>query len=203
MNTTATRPFTIRPAVVGGYELVRDGKVIGSTRKNSRYYNLDRPLWVHYWNLSLDGFETPEHFDTRRDALARAEELLATIEPAEEPETETLNPRQGTTCYINGERGTIATNLGGITGNITAAFVQLDERPAMLYVQLGDLVPVCSCGSARADSNGRTWHNPQCNLTTGRVVEQEVLAVREVDRGEFDALTGIARLRREMGWTLS
>lgn len=57
------------------------------------------------------------------------------------------------------------------------AFVRLDCRPGMVYVELGDYV-------------GR------------RLVHAEVLGWREIDRDEFDRLTGLDDVRRSMGWTL-
>lgn len=58
------------------------------------------------------------------------------------------------------------------------AFVKLDERSAMLYVELG-----AAAGERRE--------------------RHEIVAVREIDRDEFDRLNGIDALRRELGWDLA
>jgi hypothetical protein len=80
----------------------------------------------------------------------------------------------GTTCYINGERGTV-TGLWSTCGHVTGAFVALDERPAMLYVMLG----------AKTGDRGQ-YH--------------ETTSAREIDREEFDRINGLDTLRRELGW---
>lgn len=80
----------------------------------------------------------------------------------------------GTTCHINGERGHVA-GLHRENGHLVGAFVALDERPAMLYATLG------------ASSGDRNQHS-------------EVLSAREIDRDEFDRITGIRVIREQMGW---
>lgn len=102
----------------------------------------------------------------------------------------------GTTCRVNGERGTV-TGFMLEVGKKVGAFVKLDERSAMLYVELGAQVAACSCGRPDLGLDG---HHVQCNVTTGRSVHHEVTAAREIDRDEFDRITGLDEARREWGW---
>lgn len=85
--------------------------------------------------------------------------------------TKTLN----TTAYVNGERG-IVRGVTRALGHVSGAFVRLDEREAMLYVEL-----------VHSDEEG--W--------------MKVTSSREIDRDEFDQLTGLAGARRDMGWNLA
>jgi len=80
----------------------------------------------------------------------------------------------GTTCHVDGIRGTV-TGLQRDMGHLVGAFVRADETGAMLYVTLGAAVGE-------------------------RGVHREVLAVKPIDREEFDRLTGLAALRSEFGW---
>lgn len=57
------------------------------------------------------------------------------------------------------------------------AFVRLDTRPAMLYIELGDHLG-----------------------TRGQYAE--ITGYREITRDDFDALTGLTEARRSMGWTI-
>jgi hypothetical protein len=82
---------------------------------------------------------------------------------------------KGTIGYLGGERGTVVL-IDYAQGFRRGAFVRLDERPAMLYAELG-----------RSTGERGQW--------------SEVVAVREVDRDEFDRLTGLEDVRRSMGWT--
>lgn len=92
--------------------------------------------------------------------------------------TDTLyTATSGTTGHINGERGTVVL-IDYAQGFRRGAFVRLDERPVMLYAELGASV---------GERGG--W--------------SEVVSVREIDRDEFDRLTGLAGARREMGWDFS
>ncbi|MGZ0070007.1 hypothetical protein [Microbacterium arborescens] len=61
------------------------------------------------------------------------------------------------------------------TYRVDGAFVRLDLRPGMLYIELGEHV------------GDRSQH-------------AEILGWREIDRDEFDRLTGLAEIRRDMGW---
>jgi hypothetical protein len=81
----------------------------------------------------------------------------------------------GCTTYVNGERGT-TIRLLTIQGRIRGAFVRLDERPVMVYVELGE--PVGS-------------------------LHHKVVSFREIDREEFDRLNGIDIWRRDLGWDLA
>lgn len=58
---------------------------------------------------------------------------------------------------------------------VDGAFLRLDARPGMLYIELGDHV------------GSRSQH-------------AEILGWREIDRDEFDRLTGLAEYRQSMGW---
>jgi hypothetical protein len=81
----------------------------------------------------------------------------------------------GTIGYVNGERGTVRCVTRSL-GQVTGAFVRLDEREAMLYVEL-----------VHSEKDG--W--------------MDVAASREIDRDEFDRLTGLADARRDLGWNLA
>lgn len=80
----------------------------------------------------------------------------------------------GTTCYVNGQRGTVRgfTRMGS---RRTGAFISLDERPAMLYAELGH------------NFGDREQYN-------------EVTAYREITRDDFDRIVGIPEIRTELGW---
>ena len=80
----------------------------------------------------------------------------------------------GTTCYIGGERG-IVTGLHSEGKHLAAAFVRLDESGEMLLVSLGN-----------ATGERRAWH--------------EVTASRRITRDEFDRITTLDTLRRDLGW---
>lgn len=85
----------------------------------------------------------------------------------------------GTLCHINGERGTVRgfRYAYGQANPATHAYVVLDERPVMLLVELGQRV-----------GDRLSW--------------AEIASAREIDRDEFDRLTGLDEMRRQMGWTL-
>lgn len=86
---------------------------------------------------------------------------------------------------VSGEHGTTVAftrNRLDATGPVArylvdGAFVRLDQRPAMIYVELGEHV-----GS--------------------RSQYAEVVSWREIDRDEFDRLAGLTEYRQSMGWTL-
>lgn len=81
-----------------------------------------------------------------------------------------------TNCAIAGEHGQVTGIVRDLAPRLTprAAFVHLDEG-GMLYVTLG---------AARGDRS--QW--------------REVATSRRIDRDEFDRLTEIDTLRRDMGW---
>lgn len=84
----------------------------------------------------------------------------------------------GTTCHISGERGVLKQlHRPSAQSDAVGAFVRLDLREAMLYVELGE----------------RSGTRRQMAAVTGW---------REVGRDEFDQLTGIADVRRAMGWDI-
>jgi len=86
---------------------------------------------------------------------------------------------KNTTAYVAGERGHVVDFKKDATGRYhVGAFVRLALRPAMLYVSLG-----------KASAETPRW----------RPVESAV----EIDREEFDRLTGLAALRRDMGWDIA
>lgn len=81
----------------------------------------------------------------------------------------------GCTSYVaNGERGTTTAI------DHYGAFVLLAERDAMFYIELG----------GRYDEDGKP------------LAHREVVSAREIDREEFDRITGIDKMRKEMGWAL-
>ena len=86
-------------------------------------------------------------------------------------------------------------------GYLTGGFIRLAERPAMVYVTFGASVTgPCDCWT---QSDLEREHNPQCSTQSGRLTHREVTGSREVTRDEFDALTGLAEVRRSMGWDLA
>lgn len=107
----------------------------------------------------------------------------------------------GTTCYVNGERGTITGfhRTAGLNRRTLGVFVKLDERPAMLFIEVGSSVAVCDCGRPDLDKAG---HHAQCNLSREAPAQhhQEITAVREITRDDFDRITELDVLRRETGW---
>lgn len=71
---------------------------------------------------------------------------------------------------------------------------------SLMYVSLGLRAITCTCG---ADALRREHHHEHCDLMSNlSTLYREVLAVREIDRDEFDQLTGIASLRSEFGWDI-
>jgi len=80
---------------------------------------------------------------------------------------------KGTTAIIDGRRGIVTSiHYSEIDHSTDGAFVRWDDG-GMAYVETG----------ART---GNGWH--------------EVASVREIGRDEFDALTGLARIRHDLGW---
>lgn len=117
-------------------------------------------------------------------------------------ETQTIyTEATGCTTYINGERGILVEFTRGVAGYKTGGFVRLDERPAMLYVTFGASVTgPCDCWT---QTDAERAHNPQCRTQGDRLTHREVTGSREITRDEFDALTGLAEIRRSMGWDLA
>jgi len=104
----------------------------------------------------------------------------------------------GVVTHVAGDRGVIKHITHSPHGEATGAMVQLDDRPAIVYVELGMRALMCTCG---ADALNREHHNPACNLMSNLSTNyREVLGYREIDRDTFDSLTGIAALRAEFGW---
>lgn len=82
----------------------------------------------------------------------------------------------GTNCIVGGRHGVVTEVVRelGLRHDPIAAFVHLDSGQ-MLHVQLG-----------KSTGDRDQWH--------------EVRTFREIDREEFDRLTEIDTLRRDMGW---
>lgn len=82
---------------------------------------------------------------------------------------------RGTTAIIAGKRGTVtAIHHSPIDSSTDGAFVSWDEG-GMAYVTTGQRV------------GDRGQHH-------------EVQSVRDIDRDEFDVLSGLAQIRGELGW---
>lgn len=106
----------------------------------------------------------------------------------------------GVITHVTGERGVVKHITYSKYGEPSGTLVRMDERPAFAYVSLGARALVCTCG---ADPLRREHHHPHCLLLSNLSSNyREVLGWREVDRDEFDNLTGIATLRSEFGWDL-
>lgn len=86
--------------------------------------------------------------------------------------TETL----GTTCYLDGQRGTV-TGLRHTGRILVGAFVLMADVDEMRYVKLGD------------PTGGRGQFHP-------------VQSHRKITRDEFDRLNGLDVIRTELGWKL-
>lgn len=80
----------------------------------------------------------------------------------------------GTTCYLGGVRG-ICTGLHSEGKRLVGAFVRLDESGDMMFASLG-----------KATGERGAWH--------------EVAGVRTITRDEFDRITTLDALRRDLGW---
>lgn len=106
----------------------------------------------------------------------------------------------GVITRVTGERGVIKHITHSRQGEPDGAIVRLDDRPAFVYVELGLKALTCSCG---AEALHREHHHQHCDLMSNlSTYHREVLGWREIDRDEFDQLTGIASLRSEFGWDL-
>lgn len=89
----------------------------------------------------------------------------------------------GCNATVGEEHGTVVAftrNRMDATGPVArylidGAFVRLDDRRAMVYVELGEHVG-------------------------DRSQYAEIIRWREIDRDEFDRLTGITEMRASMGW---
>lgn len=104
----------------------------------------------------------------------------------------------GVITHAAGERGVIKHVIYSRHGEPTGAMVRLDERSVIVHVSLGMRALTCTCG---ADALVRQAHSPHCNLMSNLSTNyREVTGWREVDRDEFDHLTGIDTLRAEFGW---
>lgn len=112
---------------------------------------------------------------------------------------------KGCTTYIAGERGVVTeTHYASLGSNAALAgyFVRLDERPAMIYAAVGArVVGPCDC---YVQFDADSPHTPQCRTLRDLATSNwyEIATSREIDRDEFDQITGLAQIRREMGWTL-
>lgn len=81
----------------------------------------------------------------------------------------------GTTCYLDGARGTV-TGLHYETGKLIGAFVQMAESGKMVYCFL--------------DRSTMSTDVSYC----------DVHRVREIDRDTFDQITGLDQDRVDLGW---
>jgi len=102
----------------------------------------------------------------------------------------------GCTTYLDGERGTTVGLQYGIAHHIDGAFVKMFDG-GMRYVRLGSQVAACCCG--RPDL-GKEGHHQHCNIATSRKTSHEILSHYSIDRNEFDRITGLDKLRAELGW---
>lgn len=106
----------------------------------------------------------------------------------------------GVITHVTGERGVIKHITHSRHGEPRGAIVRLDDRPVFVYVELGLRALTCTCG---AEALRREHHHQHCDLMSHlSTYHREVLGWREIDRDEFDRLTGIAALRSEFGWDL-
>ena len=105
----------------------------------------------------------------------------------------------GVITHVSGERGVVRHITYSHRGEPTGALVRLDDRAGIVYVELGMRALVCTCGVEGV----REKHHEHCNLLSNLSTSyREVLGWREVDRDEFDRLTGIEGLRVEFGWDI-
>lgn len=85
-----------------------------------------------------------------------------------------------TTAIIEGKRGTVTSiHYSPIDHSVDGAFVGWDDG-GTAYVTTGR-----HAGSERTD---------------GHWTHREVESVREIDRDEFDALSGLSAIRTQLGW---
>ncbi len=106
----------------------------------------------------------------------------------------------GVITHVAGEPGVIKHITHSRPGEPDGAIVRLDDRPVFVYVELGLRALTCTCG---AEALRREHHHQHCNLMSNlSTYHREVLGWREINRDEFDRLTGIAALRSEFGWDL-
>ena len=106
----------------------------------------------------------------------------------------------GVITEVSGERGVIKHITHSRHGEPDGAIVRLDDRPVFVYVELGLRALICTCG---AEPLRREHHHPQCDLMSNlSTYHREVIGWREIERDEFDQLTGVAALRSEFGWDL-
>lgn len=86
----------------------------------------------------------------------------------------------GTNCIIGGRRGVITSlHYSPIDHSVDGAFVGWDEG-GTAYVTTGR--------HAGTERMGGHW------------THREIESVREIDRDEFDALSGLASIRTQLGW---
>ena len=101
----------------------------------------------------------------------------------------------GTTCYLDGRRGTAVGFKHGIGHHLDGVFVSMAEG-GMRYAEVGARVAKCSCGFKDFNLDA---HRETCTIT-GRKTSHEVTSHRVIDRDEFDRLNGLDALRTELGW---
>lgn len=90
---------------------------------------------------------------------------------------------EGGTTYIGGQRG-VKRGLDRITPErVRGVFVRLDH-PETGRMDVGDMLYI-EVGAVPLGENG--WY-------------REIISSRVVDREQFDRMTGIADLRRDLGW---
>ncbi len=86
----------------------------------------------------------------------------------------------GTNCIIGGRRGVVTSiHYSPIDRSVDGAFVGWDDG-GTAYVTTGR-----HAGTER---------------TAGHWTHREVESVRAIDRDEFDALSGLAAMRPQLGW---
>lgn len=107
-------------------------------------------------------------------------------------ETETNTPATiyteatGTTCYLGGQRGTVTGLHTHPAHGVLGAFIRLDgpTDAAGVYMAPG---PMLYADLGRATGERGQYH--------------EVTAWRVIDRDQFDRITGLDTLRRDLGWS--
>jgi hypothetical protein len=139
------------------------------------------PTPVQAHRIDISATDAPQHFiqGMDEDLVQLVESGDITLRRAKAQQQERDAQRiyietTGTTAHVGGERGTVTGvhRLG--PDSWVGAFVKLDERPAMLYVE------------------GIYAGNRRQYMT--------VTSSREIDRDEFDRITGLDQAREGMGW---
>lgn len=83
----------------------------------------------------------------------------------------------GTTCYLDGLRGTTTGTVYGVGHKLTGVFVLMADTDEMRYAEISGLTG---------------------ELNSWAVVKEH----RVIDREEFDRLNGLDTMRAELGWKL-